>query len=180
MQEFDAIAIQLMPQPDSIRPYAIVKVVLFSAAKAIEEERDRLLDKDYGARLALLLNHGHDAPYTDDGELQCAECRPNWDYRRLPIKTLIFQLVGLHKEEVDRLKAELALEKQRNRCGEAVIRENERMTKELAEARKIMESDLSMFKYLRQYFTQSGVSALEDIDESIREIESALAGEEKL
>jgi len=108
MQEFDAIAIQLMPQPDSIRPYAIVKVVLFSAAKAIEEERDRLLDKDYGARLALLLNHGHDAPYTDDGELQCAECRPNWDYRRLPIKTLIFQLVGLHKEEVDRLKAELA------------------------------------------------------------------------
>ena len=37
-------------------------------------------DRDW--RQALWLGHGHLGLYGDDGEMQCAKCRPMWDYKR--------------------------------------------------------------------------------------------------
>ena len=92
--------------------YEASQAALSAARKEIEEltrraEQDEAENK--AARLTILFNHGHTAPYTDDGELQCGECRPNWDYKRLPLKTLIFLFIGLKDEEIEKLKADIAL-----------------------------------------------------------------------
>ena len=110
--------------------------------KEIDRLRERVREleaADYNARLALLLNHGHSCAYTDDGELQCGECRPNWDYKKLPIKTLIFQLVGLAQERENRLKAELSEARDTAKKYGARLRCHGYTTKDLAAALKAGE-----------------------------------------
>jgi hypothetical protein len=68
---------------------------------------ESVVKENYETRLFLLLNHGHAAPYTDDGELQCAECRPNWDYKILPITTLLIQLLTPLHEQIAALETQL-------------------------------------------------------------------------
>ena len=79
-------------------------------------ERDarikELEEESMEVRCFLLFNHGHEGQYLDDGELQCSACLPNWDYKRLPLKTLVHHVIARFKaieEENDRLKAELAI-----------------------------------------------------------------------
>ena len=64
-------------------------------------------EQDKQVRLFLLVNHGHKAPYLDDGEMQCGECCPNWDYKRLPLKTLISQMMGLRDAQIAALQAKV-------------------------------------------------------------------------
>lgn len=37
----------------------------------------------------LWLSHGHGGVYGDDGEMQCGQCRPVWDYKRAPLGDVI-------------------------------------------------------------------------------------------
>ena len=88
---------KMIPDPDG-------DYVLYADAKAIEEEIMEV-------RYFLLFNHGHEGQYLDDGELQCSACLPNWDYKRLPLKTLVHHVIARFQAieaENDRLKAELA------------------------------------------------------------------------
>lgn len=75
-----------------------------SSAKAEIAKKD---EDDKQVRLFLLFNHGHSAPYIDDGEMQCGECMPIWDYKRLPLKTLISQFMGLQAEQIAALQARI-------------------------------------------------------------------------
>ena len=40
-------------------------------------------------RMRLWMGHGHSGLYGDDGEMQCGQCVPLWDYRRTPIEQLV-------------------------------------------------------------------------------------------
>jgi hypothetical protein len=73
------------------------RYVLYTDHLAALAEKD---EEDKRVRMFLLFNHGHSAPYLDDGEMQCGECRPNWDYKRLPLKTLVSQFLGLRAEQL--------------------------------------------------------------------------------
>ena len=75
------------------------------AEEEIAEIKRQAKEVEYGTRLFLLLNHGHVAPYTGDGELQCGNCFPNWDYGRLPLKVLINQALALRDEQIAALTA---------------------------------------------------------------------------
>jgi hypothetical protein len=49
-------------------------------------------------RAYLWLGHGHSGVYGDDGEMQCAQCRPVWDYKRAPLAEVIQQAVKARRE----------------------------------------------------------------------------------
>ena len=53
--------------------------VVDTIAHALADARAEA-DRDW--RQALWLGHGHLGLYGDDGEMQCAMCRPMWDYKR--------------------------------------------------------------------------------------------------
>lgn len=46
------------------------------------------------------LNHGHSGQYGDDGEMQCGQCAPIWDYKRTPINELREHVQTLRLERV--------------------------------------------------------------------------------
>ena len=56
------------------------------------------------ARLVLLLNHGHKAAYLDDGEMQCGDCRGEWDYKRPPLSDLTKMVIFRMNKEIAHLK----------------------------------------------------------------------------
>lgn len=54
------------------------------------DDVEELEAHDLAARKALWLGHGHTIGlYGDDGEMQCAECRPAVDYKRAPLEDLV-------------------------------------------------------------------------------------------
>lgn len=90
-------------------------------------------------RRALWLGHGHKGVYGDDGEMQCAECIPMWDYKRQPlIKCVNAALSALHKrcDAVDELT-------------DAVNRSN-------AIASAISDHQVKMCNMLGEYITKMG------------------------
>lgn len=60
----------------------------------------KLGDIDLKYRRMLWLNHGHQGLYGDDGEMQCAQCRPHWDYKRMPLEQLEAQVHKLKMVEI--------------------------------------------------------------------------------
>jgi len=128
--------------------------ILDNMVKEKQEEIKAKEKQDYETRLFLLLNHGHAGVYTDDGELQCVECRSNWDYKRLPMKTLLCQFIGLKEAKLTAAREEIAkLRDFKDRFGngcmneletcpyyqmnEVAEAENCKLKKELAEQDKI-------------------------------------------
>lgn len=53
------------------------------------QERYDGLEQVY--RYELWSNHGHTLMYGDDGEMQCAECSPVSDYKRMPLEQVVQQ-----------------------------------------------------------------------------------------
>jgi hypothetical protein len=66
-------------------------------ANGVQKDVLRLLDRALidgieaeRLRRFLWLNHGHAAVlYGDDGEMQCKDCIPTWDYLRAPIRDVL-------------------------------------------------------------------------------------------
>ncbi len=57
------------------------------------------------ARIFLALNHGHRGIYLDDGEIQCGECKPNWDYKTPSLLTVSRVAMSVLLEKLSRLTA---------------------------------------------------------------------------
>jgi DNA repair exonuclease SbcCD ATPase subunit len=55
----------------------------------------------------LWLNHGHITLYGDDGEMQCQECFPVYDYKRFALKELITQVIEVQNEQAEATMAKL-------------------------------------------------------------------------
>jgi len=72
-----------------------------AALKAVTNEVNEEVGK---ARLVLLLNHGHKAAYLDDGEMQCGDCRGEWDYKRPPLSNLTKMIIFRMNKEIAYLK----------------------------------------------------------------------------
>jgi hypothetical protein len=51
-------------------------------------------------RQLLWIRHGHKSLYGDDGEMQCAACMPNFDYKRGDILTVVSQALDVLNGEV--------------------------------------------------------------------------------
>jgi hypothetical protein len=58
-------------------------------AKIKAESRSLDTDSEMQLRRYLWLSHGHRGLYGDDGEMQCGECNPHWDYKNLPLAEIV-------------------------------------------------------------------------------------------
>ena len=58
---------------------------LQSGDASLDSETEKML-REY-----LWFNHGHQGIYGDDGEMQCGQCAPVWDYRRAPLANVVRQ-----------------------------------------------------------------------------------------
>jgi hypothetical protein len=84
---------------------------------ALPAEKD---EAEQNTRLFLALNHGHKGIYLDDGEIQCGECRPNWDYKKPSLLTVAKVAVGVLLEQIAALTAE-RLSAQTSNADKAII-----------------------------------------------------------
>jgi len=50
-------------------------------------------DVERELRIYLWLSHGHRGVYGDDGEMQCVECSPVWDYKRAPLADVVLKAI---------------------------------------------------------------------------------------
>ncbi len=84
----------------------VIRVVKLDSA-AVHELVDRQAEEINKTRLVLLLNHGHSGAYLDDGEMQCGDCAPNWDYGRPLLSEITKRVVfALNKDATLRAKVE--------------------------------------------------------------------------
>ncbi len=84
-----------------------VKLWNNQAALSSAEARCRELeDAEHEARIVLALNHGHKGIYRDDGEIQCGACNPAWNYKMLPLLTVVKTAMGVLAADLARLRAE--------------------------------------------------------------------------
>jgi len=74
----------------------------FEDRDALKAENTVLQTELKQVREFLWLNHGHDGIYGDDGEMQCGQCMPHWDYKREDIQPLM----GIFLFQIDALRAE--------------------------------------------------------------------------
>lgn len=65
------------------------------------EVREQAVADALEARRFLWLHHGHDQRYSDDGEMQCGQCKP-WDYKRAPLSDLVKAAVEAIREQAKR------------------------------------------------------------------------------
>lgn len=45
----------------------------------------------------LWLSHGHQGVYGDDGEMQCDQCAPVWDYKRAPLADVVTAAIAARR-----------------------------------------------------------------------------------
>ena len=76
---------------------------LAAASRVVRPEPD--LDIEHELRMEWWLNHGHDGLYGDDGEMQCGQCHPVFDYKRAPLAEV---KAAAEKARLERIKALLA------------------------------------------------------------------------
>ena len=76
---------------------------LAAASRVVRPEPD--LDIEHELRMEWWLNHGHDGLYGDDGEMQCGQCHPVFDYKRAPLAEV---KAAAEKARLERIKASLA------------------------------------------------------------------------
>jgi hypothetical protein len=123
MLKYSVIAKDLIPRPPSTPPFREVGVYLISDAQksmselvalysdTIRELLDEAKEKDaeiIAGKICLALNHGHKGIYLDDGEIQCGECKPNWDYKRASLLTAVKVATGELLYQIAALTTELA------------------------------------------------------------------------
>ncbi len=85
----DAIMVWLGYWRDDLPAEAVA--ALQDICGADREARTAALTPEDEQRLReyLWLSHGHQGVYGDDGEMQCSECAPVWDYKRAPLAEVI-------------------------------------------------------------------------------------------
>lgn len=55
-------------------------------------------------RFKIWRGHGHVGIYGDDGEMQCGQCSPNWDYKRAPLMELVNAVLADRKSMKDEIE----------------------------------------------------------------------------
>jgi prefoldin subunit 5 len=56
----------------------------------------------------LWIHHGHQGVYGDDGERQCGQCAPTWDYKRAPLEQVALAAFKAMQAQVATLTSDLA------------------------------------------------------------------------
>jgi hypothetical protein len=84
---------------------------------AQQAEIDRLKAEVLTIRKLLWVGHGHRGLYGDDGELQCAQCSPAYDYKNGRLEDVVRQAISVLTEQVAKWqRAVEAMEKMEYHC----------------------------------------------------------------
>jgi hypothetical protein len=80
---------------------------MLKAALAERDAKMEEINEEAGkARLVMLLNHGHEGAYLDDGEMQCGQCGfGDYDFNKPSLSELTKRIVFMLNDKIADLKA---------------------------------------------------------------------------